>query len=77
MKKVSKIYFILNFLFSLNLFAQSTDVFTSTGTTTWTVPPCVTTITVQDVYIWKINARDIFNIDHFLTGHVTLIKKDN
>lgn len=47
MKKVSKIYFILNFLFSLNLFAQSTDVFTSTGTTTWTVPPCVTTITVQ------------------------------
>lgn len=34
-------------------------------------------IAKQDVYVWKITAKDIFEDYHYLTGHVTLIKKED
>lgn len=30
----------------------------------------------QDVYVWKVQVVDIFNKNHDLTGHVTLLKND-
>ncbi|MDO8998597.1 MAG: PKD domain-containing protein [Bacteroidota bacterium] len=30
----------------------------------------------QDIYVWKINVVDIFNKNHDLTGHVTLLKSE-
>ncbi|MFN5031040.1 MAG: gliding motility-associated C-terminal domain-containing protein [Flavobacteriia bacterium] len=46
--KALRTLFTVFFLFGANgAFAQTTDVFSTPGTYTWTVPPCVTTITVQ------------------------------
>lgn len=32
-------------------------------------------IAKQDIYVWKIKAKDVFNKTHSLIGHVTLLKK--
>lgn len=46
-----KLFTLLNTLFFIFLaetsFSQTTETFTTIGTTTWTVPPCVTEITVK------------------------------